>query len=119
MNNFSINRFAKTLWWVICVYARTLLLWCVAAITLVVFIGEILFQEMNSYADPWSAIHNFSQLAAGLFIIVSLIMISLFAFGINDKRKRATFLMLPSSNLEKFLSLLVYTSVISAWLGIG
>ncbi len=112
MNNFSINRFAKTLWWVICVYARTLLLWCVAAITLVVFIGEILFQEMNSYADPWSAIHNFSQLAAGLFIIVSLIMISLFAFGINDKRKRATFLMLPSSNLEKFLSLVVFATVI-------
>ena len=112
MNNFSINRFAKTLWWVICVYARTLLLWCVAAITLVVFIGEILFQEMNSYADPWSAIHNFSQLAAGLFIIVSLIMISLFAFGINDKRKRATFLMLPSSNFEKFLSLVVFTTVI-------
>ena len=112
MNNFSINRFAKTLWWVICVNARTLLLWCVAAITLVVFIGEILFQEMNSYGDPWSAIHNFSQLAAGLFIIVSLIMISLFAFGINDKRKRATFLMLPSSNLEKFLSLVVFTTVI-------
>ena len=32
--------------------------------------------------------------------------------SVNEKRKRQAFLMMPSTNLEKFLSLLVYTSVI-------
>ena len=112
MNSFSLNRFLKTLYWVLSVGYRKLLLWYVGSVTLVVFIGELLFQKMNSFVYPYDAIHDYAQLGVGLFIIVSLIMISLFAFDYNNKRRRTTLLMLPSSNLEKYLSLIVFTSVI-------
>lgn len=112
MNSFSLNRFLKTLYWVLSVGYRKMLLWYVGSVTLVVFIGELLFQKMNSFPYPYTAIHDYAQLGVGLFIIVSLIMISLFAFDYNNKRRRTTLLMLPSSNLEKYLSLLVFTSVI-------
>jgi hypothetical protein len=39
-------------------------------------------------------------------------MASTIVSSVNEKRKRQAFLMMPSTNLEKFLSLLVYTSVI-------
>ena len=39
-------------------------------------------------------------------------MASTIVSSVNEKRKRQAFLMIPSTNIEKFLSLLVYTSVI-------
>ena len=57
-------------------------------------------------------LRDISQFLTMILILVSLIMASSIVASINEKRKREAFLMLPASNLEKFLSLLVYSTVI-------
>jgi len=87
-------------------------LWFTGSV-LAVFLGEILFQEMNSYnSNPGSMLRNFSQFLTLILIVVSLIMISSIVSSINEKRKREAFLMLPSSNSEKYISLVIYSTVI-------
>ena len=112
MNSFDIKRFGQTLRWVLSVNFRKMMLWFTGSV-LAVFLGEILFQEMNSYnSNPESMLRNFSQFLTMILIIVSLIMISSIVSSINEKRKREAFLMLPSSNSEKYLSLVVYSTII-------
>ena len=112
MNSFNIKRFGQTLRWVVSVNFRKLLLWFTGSV-LAVFLGEILFQQMNSYSGgPESMLHNFSQFLVLILIVVSLIMISSIVSSINEKRKREAFLMLPASNSEKYLSLVIYSTVI-------
>ena len=112
MNSFSFNRFGKTLRWVLAVNFRTLLMWTVGA-SLGVFLGEMLLLKINSWGEPSVMINTFSNFGSMLLVIVTLIFISSIVATINDKRKRETFLMLPSTTLEKFLSLLLYTTVIN------
>ena len=112
MNSFDIKRFGRTLRWVVSVNFRKMLLWFIGSV-LAVFLGEILFQEMNSYnSNPESMLRNFSQFLVLILIVVSLIMISSIVSSINEKRKREAFLMLPASNSEKYISLVVYSTVI-------
>ena len=111
MNGFDINRFGKTLRWVVSVNFRKMLLWFTGSV-LAVFLGEILFKMMNPYGNPLDMLRDFSQFLVLILIVVSLIMISSIVTNINEKRKREAFLMLPSSNLEKFLSLVIYSTFI-------
>ena len=111
MNGFNINRFGKTLRWVVSVNFRKLLLWFAGSV-LAVFLGEIIFKVMNPYGNPQSMLRDFSQFLTMILILVSVIMVSSVVSSINEKRKREAFLMLPASNLEKFLSLIVYSTVI-------
>lgn len=111
MNGFNINRFGKTLRWVVSVNFRKMLLWFIGSV-LAVFLGEILFQMMISGSNPLDMILDVSQFLAIILILVSIIMVSSIVSSINEKRKRESFLMLPASNLEKFLSLVVYSTVI-------
>ncbi len=111
MNSFNIKRFGNTLRWVLSVNFRLMLLWFTGSI-LAVFLGEILFQAMNSHTAPLYYIHNISQFLTMLLMLVSLILISSIVARFNEKRRREAFLMLPSSNLEKYLSLVVYSTVI-------
>ena len=111
MNSFSFNRFFKTLRWVLGVNFRKLLMWTIGSV-LAVFMGEMVFLKMADYNDPHSMIWQFGQLGAVFFILVSLIMVSSIVSSVNEKRKREAFLMLPSSNFEKYLSLMLYTTVI-------
>ena len=112
MNSFDIKRFGQTLRWVVSVNLRKMLLWFTGSV-LAVFLGEILFQQMNSYSGgPESMLHNFSQFLVLILIVVSLIMISSIVSSINEKRKREAFLMLPASNSEKYLSLVIYSTFI-------
>ena len=111
MNRFNINRFGKTLRWVVSVNFRKLLLWFAGSV-LAVFLGEIIFKVMNPYGSPLNMLRDISQFLTMILILVSLIMASSIVSSINEKRKREAFLMLPASNLEKFLSLLVYSTVI-------
>ena len=114
MNSFSINRFGKTLRWVVSVNFRKLLMWTIGA-ALVIFLGEMLLLNMGQvhHNNPKSVIEMFSVLCTLLLTIVSLVLVSSIVASINEKRKRGAFLMLPSSNLEKYLSLVAYTTVIS------
>jgi len=111
MNSFDINRFGKTLRWVVSVNFRKMLLWFTGSV-LAVFLGEILFKMMSPGGIPMDMIRDVSQFLAMILILVSIIMVSSIVSSINEKRKREAFLMLPSSNLEKFLSLVVYSTVI-------
>ena len=110
MNSFSFNRFGKTLRWVMAVNFRTLLMWTIGSVV-AVFVGELMTAEMGHYS-AYEMVYKFGTMGSALFILVSLIMTSTIVSSVNEKRKRQAFLMMPSTNLEKFLSLLVYTSVI-------
>ncbi len=111
MKSFSFNRFGKTLRWLTRVNLRTLLMWTLGSVV-GVFMGEMMLLKMLDYNDPCSMIYQYAQWGIILLSLVMLILISSVTSGINDKRKREAFLMLPSTNLEKFLSLVVYTTLI-------
>ena len=110
MNSFSFNRFGKTLRWVMAVNFRTLLMWTIGSVV-AVFVGELMTAEIGRYSAD-EMVRLYGTMGCVLFILVSLIMASTIVSSVNEKRKRQAFLMIPSTNLEKFLSLLVYTSVI-------
>ena len=112
MNSFSINRFGKTLRWVVSVYFRKLLMWTIGA-ALVVFLGEMLLFKLGAAKTPKDMLEIFSVLCTLLLVIASFVLISSIVSSIKEKRKREAFLMLPSTNLEKYLSLVAYTTVIS------
>ena len=76
-----------------------------------VFVGELMSAEIGKYSAD-EMVRLYGTMGCALFILVSLIMASTIVSSVNEKRKRQAFLMMPSTNLEKFLSLLVYTSVI-------
>jgi hypothetical protein len=111
MNGFNINRFGRTLRWVVSVNFRKLLLWFAGSV-LAVFLGEIIFNVMNPYVNPQLMLRDFSQFLTMILILVSVIMVSSVVSSINEKRKREAFLMLPASNLEKFLSLVIYSTFV-------
>ena len=110
MNSFSFNRFGKTLRWVMAVNFRTLLMWTIGSVV-AVFVGELMSAEIGRYSAD-EMVRLYGTMGCALFILVSLIMASTIVSSVNEKRKRQAFLMIPSTNLEKFLSLLVYNSVI-------
>ena len=110
MNSFSFNRFGKTLRWVMAVNSRTLLMWTIGSVV-AVFAGELMTAEMRNLS-AYEMVNLYGTMGAPLFVLVSLIMASTIVSSVNEKRKRQAFLMMPSTNLEKYLSLLVYTSVI-------
>ena len=110
MNSFSFNRFGKTLRWVMAVNFRTLLMWTIGSVV-AVFVGELMTAEIGKYS-AYEMVDLYGTMGSALFILVSLIMASTIVSSVNEKRKRQAFLMMPSTNLEKYLSLLVYTSVI-------
>ena len=89
---------------------RTLLMWTIGSVV-AVFVGELMTAEIGKYS-AYEMVDLYGTMGSALFILVSLIMASTIVSSVNEKRKRQAFLMMPSTNLEKFLSLLVYTSVI-------
>ena len=111
MNSFSFNRFFKTLRWVLGVNFRKLLMWTVGSV-LAVFMGEMVFLKLGGFQDPYLLIRSYAMFGTVIFMLVSLIMVSSIVSSVNEKRKREAFLMLPSSNMEKYLSLMLYTTVI-------
>ena len=55
---------------------------------------------------------DFAEVGTVLFVIASVVLISSVVASINDKRKRESFMMLPSTNAEKYLALIVYSTVV-------
>ena len=114
MNSFNFNRFGQTLRWVLATNFRKLLAWTIGA-ALMVFMGEMFINGINgmdAHPNPVQMLWDFADVGSGLMVLVTVIMVCSVVSSINDKRKRETFLMLPSSNLEKFLALVLYTTVI-------
>lgn len=111
MNTFSFNRFGKTLRWVLSVNQRRMLYAVVGSIV-GVFVGEMILLRLANLYSPFIMLNQYGQVGAALFALVSLILVGTIMSSVNEKRKREAFLMLPSSNLEKFLALMTYTSVV-------
>jgi len=97
--------------WVLRVNMRSLLAWAVGSIG-AVFMGELMAIKMAGFNTPYSFLSATSQMGSVILVLVSLIMVSSVVSTINEKRKRESFLMLPATNLEKYLALIIYTSVV-------
>ena len=74
--------------------------------------AEMILFRMSSLDSPFTMLKHYGQVGAAVFAVTSLILVSTIVSGVNEKRKREAFLMLPASNLEKFLALMTYTSVV-------
>lgn len=111
MSNFRFNRFLHTLRWVVSVNFRSLLMWTVGS-ALGMFLFEMLMQMMVSHKDPFLMVQSIAQVGEVFMMMASVIFVCSVVSTISDKRKRTTFLMLPSTNLEKYLSLVFYVTVI-------
>ena len=111
MDSFNFNRFGKTLRWVLSVNQRRIL-YAIAGSVVGVFIGEIMLLKLANLYSPFVMLDQYGDVGAALFALVTLILVSTIVSSVNEKRKREAFLMLPSSNLEKFLALMTYTSVV-------
>ena len=111
MNSFSFNRFGKMLRWVLSVNKRRIL-YAMAASVVGVFMAEMILLRMSSLDSPFRMLNQYGDVGAAVFAVTSLILVSTIVSGVNEKRKREAFLMLPASNLEKFLALMTYTSVV-------
>lgn len=111
MNNFSFNRFSRTLRWVVGVNFRSLMIWTLGYMV-GVFLGEQLFFGMSFGNDVASILSNISQFFT-IFILIALgVGLSTVFYDLNKKTRREAFLMLPASNLEKFLSAVVYVTFV-------
>lgn len=111
MNSFSFNRFGKMLRWVLSVNQRRIL-YAIAGSVVGVFMAEMILLRLSNLYSPVIMLNQYGDVGAALFALVSLILVSTIVSGVNEKRKREAFLMLPASNLEKFLALMTYTSVV-------
>ena len=111
MNSFSFNRFGKMLRWVLSVNFKRILGFTIAG-SLGWFLAEMIIIKMTGYNDPLAMVWNISQFGVVAFLLMLVIFISTVVYSVNSKRKREAFLMLPASNLEKFLSLVFYTTIV-------
>ena len=115
MNSFNINRFGQTFRWVLATNFRNFLAWTLGA-AVGVFLMEMILVAINVHSDGgnyipvlYSSISQICQIALIIFVLVA------FSTGFADyqkKPRREAFLMLPSTNLEKFLAVVVYVTVV-------
>ncbi len=114
MNSFNFNRFGQTLRWMTANDFRSLMAWTVgfaACIFLVeMFILSISTHDDYSYYECLK--HSVADFPTGFIMIAILIELSLFFFDYRKKAKREALLMLPATNLEKYLSALFYVTVV-------
>ena len=114
MNSFSINRFWQVLCWLINVN-RVRLLGFTAGIMFSTFLIQLLMFVFGSHETILPYLYSCVRFGS-FFIPFSIPVTVSLAFtsftGIGSKQQRGTWLMIPATNLEKFLSLIVYVTVI-------
>jgi len=110
MNSFNFNRFCHTLRWVLSVNFRNMMFWTLGSFV-GVFLGEMAVFGIFSQLPEKSV--NIAASFGVIFIVIGLLAcFSSVMSDVNKKTKRTVFLMLPASNLEKFLSLVFYVTVV-------
>ncbi|WP_155993526.1 hypothetical protein [Prevotella sp. P6B1] len=111
MNSFDINRFGKALRWVISVNFRSSLMWALG-LMLGVFLGEMMILGIFRSTEPVGT--HTGSLAAFfvVYIIIGVVVgiCNLFV-ELDKKPNRQAFLMLPATNLEKFLAATIFSTV--------
>ena len=115
MNIFNFNRFGQTFRWVLATNFRNFLAWTLGA-AVGVFLMEMILVAINVNADGgnyvpelYNTISRVCLIALIIFVLVAL------STGFSDYQKkpqREAFLMLPSTNLEKFLAVVIYVTVV-------
>ena len=115
MNSFNINRFGQTFRWVVATNFRNFLAWTLGA-GVGAFLMEMIFIALKIHPDGgnyvpllYSSISQICQIALVIFVLVAFSTV--FA-DYQKKAKREAFLMLPSTNLEKFLAVVIYVTVV-------
>ena len=115
MNSFDINRFGKTFRWVLATNFRNFLAWTLGA-AVGVFLLEMLLIAFNVRPDGGNYIHelryNISPICSIALLIFVLVALSTGFAAYLKKPQREAFLMLPSTNLEKFLASVIYVTVV-------
>ena len=96
MNSFSLNRFGKTLRWVVSVNYRSLLM-CTIGSALGVFLYEVMMQMIVAYHNPYYYVWGIADVGEAFMVIASVVFVCTVVSCIKDRRNRTTFLMLPSS----------------------
>ena len=111
MNSFNFNRFCKTLRWVVGVNIRNLMMWTIGY-TLALFMAEQISFAFSSGKEVAAVLADISQFCS-IFIMIGLAVgFSTLFVDLNKKPRREAFLMLPASNLEKYLSAVVYVTIV-------
>ena len=112
MNSFSFNRFGKALRWVWSMNFRSLMMWT-TGFSLVIFFAEMMIWYLNKGVTTQNIVGIILLFITIFFMIGVGASISSMFLEINKKPRRKAFLMLPASNLEKFLSVVLYFTI--AW----
>lgn len=110
MSSFSFDRFCKAFRWLMSVNRMMLIsisLGCAVSMFLLEMVTLLPYSEPSAYVRNVAGFMTFGILALTL-IYVSLMFTSFTSIG--SKQQRSNFLMLPASNLEKFLALVVYVT---------
>lgn len=113
MKSFSFNRFGKTLRWYLSVNFLNLAMWTIGY-AILAFLGEMLVWRANvDGPDKMDAALAISTQFFMIFIMIALVVgLSTIFSDMNKKARRESFLMLPASNLEKFLAAVFYVTVV-------
>ena len=114
MNSFSFKRCGKVLRWLVSVN-RVSLLGFVTGVTFSIFLIQLMIFVFGSFERIVPFIQHCADFGAFL-IPFALLIIASNAFtnftSIGTKQQRGTFLMIPATNLEKYLALIAYTVVV-------
>ena len=112
MNSFSFNRFGKALRWVWSMNFRSLMMWT-TGFSLVIFFAEMMIWYLNTGMTTENIVGIILLFITIFFMIGVGASISSMFLEVNKKPRREAFLMLSASNLEKYLSVVLYFTV--AW----
>ena len=110
MNSFSFDRLCKVFRWLLSVNRLVLLgvsSGCAVSMFLLEMVTSIPYSEPSGYIRNVAGFMTFGILALTL-VYVSGLFTSLTSIG--SKQQRTNFLMLPASNLEKFLALIIFVT---------
>ncbi|MCR5470998.1 MAG: hypothetical protein K6F22_08645 [Prevotella sp.] len=111
MNSFNICRFSKTFHWYLSVIFYPWLMWTIGY-ALVTFFGEWLFWYFHKGQSSEYVIDSIAGFFAVFIVIGLAIGVSQIFSDINKNARREAFLMLPASNIEKYLSAVIFVTVI-------
>ena len=111
MNSFSFNRFGKALRWVWSMNFRSLMMWT-TGFSLVIFFAEMMIWYLNTGMLTENIVGIILLFITIFFMIGVGASISTMFSEVNKKPGREAFLMLPASNMEKFLSIVLYVTVV-------
>lgn len=114
MKRFSFNRLWLMLRWLVSVN-RVWLLGMTVGFAFAVFMIQLLIFVLSPSEDVISYLFNCAGFGDFMIpILMAVLVCSLFSnyTSIGSKQQRGTFLMIPATNLEKFLAVVIYVTVV-------